>query len=340
MSTLAVVPHISLIPPDASKDVRSRVGKYERWLNSTGRDVLSPALASYRDHLLAQGLKPSTVSGQLSTIRARYRSLLTDNGLRDALRERARVALVSRGEEANQANVKAMVDEVVQRIENGIDPSRCKVAVEIVHTRVDGDYGIRLNRDEGERLLASPGFDTLKGIRDTAILALMLCTGIRERELSNLDVVDLYQEMGGKPCLHIRHGKGNKTRAVPYGPGIWCLSVVEKWMEGANIEEGAVFRGFYKGGRIREGRLSVRAIQYVVNGYPVVVKGSPVTIAPHDLRRTYARRAYDEGMDIVGIQQNLGHADLRTTLKYVGVLDVDVRTPPVLFSPDLQKGKR
>ena len=55
----------------------------------------------------------------------------------------------------------------------------------------------------------------------------------------------------------------------------------------------------------------------------------------HDLRRTYARRCYDEGMDLVGLQQNLGHASQSTTLKYIGVLGADKRRPPALYTFDL-----
>jgi integrase len=40
-------------------------------------------------------------------------------------------------------------------------------------------------------------------------------------------------------------------------------------------------------------------------------------------------------MDVVAIQQNLGHADLSTTLRYIGVLDADKRRPPALYDFNL-----
>ena len=113
---------------------------------------------------------------------------------------------------------------------------------------------------------------------------------------------------------------------------------MDKWREAAGIDQGPVFRGFYKGNRkLRPGRLSVRAVEYIVGAYPVMVDGDMVSVKPHDLRRTYARRLYDAGFDLLAIQQNLGHADVKTTLGYIGTLDAEQRRPPAVFSFDLRR---
>jgi integrase len=123
---------------------------------------------------------------------------------------------------------------------------------------------------------------------------------------------------------------------VPYGDLDWVLAIVDKWLAAAGIPGGAVFRGIWKGGKkLRRGRLSLRAVQYIITSYPVMVDGELVSVRPHDLRRTYARRLYEAGMDLVAIQQNLGHADLATTLGYIGALDVDKRRAPAVYSFDL-----
>jgi integrase len=99
-----------------------------------------------------------------------------------------------------------------------------------------------------------------------------------------------------------------------------------------------VFKGFYKARqKLRPGRLSTRAIQYVLAGYPVMIEGALTTARPHDLRRTYARRLYEAGVDLVAIQQNLGHADIKTTLRYIGALDADRRRAPGVYTFDLGK---
>ena len=99
-----------------------------------------------------------------------------------------------------------------------------------------------------------------------------------------------------------------------------------------------MFRSFYKPKRdgtrrLRPGKLTGRSLQRIVGSYPVMVDGQRTTLHPHDLRRTYARRCYDEKMDILSIRDNLGHVDHQTTLKYIGVQDIDGREPPMLYNP-------
>ncbi|MCJ7625997.1 MAG: hypothetical protein MUO76_21095, partial [Anaerolineaceae bacterium] len=99
-------------------------------------------------------------------------------------------------------------------------------------------------------------------------------------------------------ALHVREGKGAKERLVPYGELDWCLVVVDKWLEAAGISSGPVFRGLYKGGKkLRPGRQSLRAIEYITTAYPIARNGEMVIVRPHDLRRTYARRLYEAGAD-------------------------------------------
>jgi integrase len=125
---------------------------------------------------------------------------------------------------------------------------------------------------------------------------------------------------------------------VPYGELDWVLIIVEAWLDAADITEGPVFRGFYRGNKsLRPGPLSVRAIQYLLARYPIAVNGKLVKVKPHDLRRTYARRLYEAGMAPVEIQQNLGHAGLKTTLGYIGTLDADQRRPPAVYTFDLSR---
>jgi integrase/recombinase XerD len=160
----------------------------------------------------------------------------------------------------------------------------------------------------------------------------MLCTGVREAELCALDTPDLRRRLSGEPALHVRRGKGSKERLIPYGTLIWVLSMVDGWMQNAGITGGAVFRGFYKTGkRVRTSRLTVRSINKILDRYPVLIDGELKTVNPHDLRRTYARRLYEAGMDLLAIRDNLGHADSRTTLKYIGVMDVEKRKPPAIY---------
>lgn len=324
-----------LIPDGASKDRRSRLGNFAAWLKETGRDWFTPDLAAYRDHLLLDH-QPSSTAAYLATVRGRMRGLLKEPAARDEMHRMATAALGKMGQDDSPANRAAMVGELETRLKNALDPERSRVKQETKQDKVDSEHGTRLNREQASALIASPGLDSLIGLRDTAMLALLLCTGVRESELCNLEIRDLRQTVNGELALHVREGKGCKTRAVFYGAGVWCLAVVDVWLEAAGIESGACFRGFYRGGRrLRSGRLTTRSVQTIVGGYPVMVDGVLTRVKPHDCRRTFCRRCYDEHMDLVAIQQNLGHADLSTTLKYIGVLDTEARRPPSLYSFNL-----
>ncbi len=318
----------TLVPGDAGKDARHRLSRYAEWLTGQACPWHKPALAAYRDHLLNAGHTPSTVSAHLSTIRARYADIIRERDLFYALAAQRTDDFVER---------KAIVDESITRIENAIDPRSAPVQLKTVQDQPDTEH-VRLTSAQASALMTAPGVDRLASLRDTAVIALMLCTGIREAELSALDVLDLRQRLGGELALHVRKGKGRKERLIPYGELEWVLAILDRWMAAAGIGSAAVFRGFYKGNRrLRAGRLSVRAIQYLLASYPVMVNGTLIAVKPHDLRRTYARRLYEAGVEPVAIQQNLGHTDLKTTLCYIGELDATARRAPAVYEFDLGK---
>lgn len=330
----ALAKQTRIVPSNATGNTKSRLGQFEKWLAETNRDWTMPDLANYRDFLLSR-LSPNSAKAHLSTIRARYQMLIRDNTTRDALFEYAGNELERLGMQDTIANRKAMADEIITRLENSTHPSHSKVKVETIQDVVDAAH-IRLTFEQAQTLINAPGLIPLKRLRDTAIIALMLSTGIRESELCNLQVCDLRQTVNGVLCLHVRQGKGAKTRAIPYGAMDAVLVVVDKWLEMAGITDGFVFRGFFKDGRtMRQGKLSTRAIQRTLANYPIVVSGKLTTVKPHDLRRTYARLQYESGMDILALSQNLGHAGIETTQNYIGNLAMDARAPKGAFSFDL-----
>jgi site-specific recombinase XerD len=96
----------------------------------------------------------------------------------------------------------------------------------VVGNPVDGVKRPKSNGNEGstpalgdaqaEALLNSPDADTLKGVRDRAILAALLYHGLRREELCLLLVKDIQSREG---ATHFRvSGKGDKIRYVPVHP--------------------------------------------------------------------------------------------------------------------------
>ena len=323
-------PNSIILPTDLSreaKDHRSRLKLYMMWLDDEDMKWYQPDLAAYRDYLKSDGKANSTIAAALSTIRSRYTALLRDRDL----------FFSAMPPDMPFLEQQAMVNEAITRIENAIHPDNARISV-TKHQDIEDSKHLRLTSAQANSLLRQPDVATLPGLRDLAVIALTLCTGIREMEAVNLKVEDLRQSLGGELALRVREGKGNKSRLVPYGELDWCLIVVDRWLKIAGITTGPIFRGFYKGNkRLRQTALTERAILDILNCYPISINGEKRIVKPHDLRRTYARRLYEAGVDVVAIQQNMGHANLKTTLEYIGALDVDKRRARAVYQYDLNQ---
>jgi site-specific recombinase XerD len=228
----------------------------------------------------------------------------------------------------------AITNEFEKRIADRIFADDVFVREISVQDWSDDERGIRLTGQAVNELLAAPGLNTLRGIRDTALLALMVCTGIREHEAVALDVADLRVYLQGVLCLRVRDGKGAKQRLIPYGTLAWCLEYADLWMQNTRIADGALFRGFWgESQSLRNTRITVRQINRILNRYPILINGTTACVKPHDLRRTYARLQFESGMQAEALQQNMGHASYDTTLGYIGTLDAAKRMSKVDLKP-------
>lgn len=260
------------------KDIRTRLRQFIAWQQAHG-PWFQPDLAAYRDHLLARGLSARSAASYLSTIRAAYQRILQRDDITTVLIPHTTTAI--------------SVEAIFEGIRRAIRPE---------HSFVDqtGEIeqpNIRLTVAQVQGLLALPGRDSLQGKRDTAILALLACMGIREDELCTIIVSDLYCETLGTLALRIRLGSRSKERIMPYGKLHWCLSLVETWLDAADISEGPVFRGFYPRGGIRRTPLTTRSVRYIVKQYPIVASdGSVSNVCPEDLRRTASWLKLSNGM--------------------------------------------
>jgi site-specific recombinase XerD len=226
----------------------------------------------------------------------------------------------------------ALMTEFETRLKNDIDAYNAPVTVIKIQDESDTDH-LWLTPSQVATLVLTPGVDTLKGLRDTAMMALMFCTGVRAAELLALDVDDLQVMFGSTLALRVKSGKGAKQRLIPYGAQDWGLTLTQQWLDRAGISSGAVFVGMRKGDNFyfnKEGnhvRLSERSLEYTLRDYPISIDGELRTVTPHDLRRTYARQLYLTGTDLTAIQQNMGHEGQDITLGYIGTLDAQQREP-------------
>ncbi len=309
---------VPLVPEEdkrAKKDLINRTETYAQWLDDNERNWWEPDLSQYRDYLLYRNLAPSTVNAHLATLRSRYRSLLKSSRTRDRL-----YAMTDKRDLPEWRQEK--VDEILQNIRQAIAVHTTRLVVPESET----EY-LRFAKRDLDQLLERIGGHSPIAARDRAIIALMYTTGLRENELCVLKVNDLYHLYNGKPALHVPSGRGCVERLIPYGDLIWGLKYVNEWLEKAEIADGPVFRGFYKGENMRPSGISVRALEYILASYPIEVDGEEVRIRPMDLRRAYTRSLYESDMELAAIRENLGVQDINTVLDYIGPIPDGNRIP-------------
>ena len=195
---------------------------------------------------------------------------------------------------------------------------------------------VRLNQDEIRELLkeAESGaglspkqkqFHQKTRVRDCAILALMLGTGIRVSECVGLNLSDLDLKEQG---IHI-HRKGGKEATVYFSNEVaeylkryleerTTLYTAEASAETGTLEEPALFLS------LRKKRLTVRSVEYLVKKYASVATPKK-KITPHKLRSSYGSALYAKTNDIYLVADILGHNDVNITRKFYAAIEEERR---------------
>ena len=126
---------------------------------------------------------------------------------------------------------------LIQKLPTAFAPSKvCRREV-----RRTGNW---LTREEAQMWLNAPDVKTLKGMRDRAILSVLIGCGLRRAEAAILSVHHIQQREGRWAIVDIV-GKRDKNRTVPMPS--WAKSAIDAWTYSAHIEEGFIFRRVNKG---------------------------------------------------------------------------------------------
>ena len=202
----------------------------------------------------------------------------------------------------------------IEAADNGLIPH--EIANSIARARGVKQRGVRtgnwLTLSQAQELLRCPDLASLKGVRDRAILALLLGCALRRSELAALRFEHLQQRDGRWAIVDII-GKGGRVRTVPVPA--WVKVAIDQWTTASGIGAGPVFRSVLKGGRLGSS-LNEKTVWRVLLEYSTSAGLQP--IAPHDLRRTCAKLCRAAGGDLEQIQFLLGHASIQTTERYLG----------------------
>jgi len=158
--------------------------------------------------------------------------------------------------------------------------------------------------DQVRALLAQPDQGRLAGLRDYAMMLLLLDSGLRISEAVSLRVGQI--DFAGGMILVV--GKGGKERPVFFGPGT-----------GGAMGEYLLVRGNSRpelwlselGEPLRAHRLNVRLKRYAKQAGITGIR-----VSPHTFRHTFATFYLRNGGDVLSLQRIGGWADLAMVRRY------------------------
>ena len=246
-------------------------------------------------------------------------------GFTKATVNRYRAYLVEAGRGAASVNqaLSAIRKLAVEAADNGLlDPQAAAAVGRVKGIRQPGQrVGNWLTKDQAQHLLDTPDTSMLQGLRDRALLAVLLGAGLRRGEAAAL-TFEHVQQRDGRWVIVDLVGKRRRVRSVPIAS--WAKAAVDRWAAAAGLISGRVLRPVNKGGRVEGDGMTPQAIYDVVAGH---VAAAGLVAAAHDLRRTFAKLAHQGGAPLDQIQLSLGHASIQTTERYLGV-DQDLTNAP------------
>ncbi|MBI2013427.1 MAG: tyrosine-type recombinase/integrase [Candidatus Colwellbacteria bacterium] len=169
-----------------------------------------------------------------------------------------------------------------------------------------------------ERLLAAPKGNSLRALRDKAILEVLFSTGLRVAELCNLNR-NLNFDRGE---ITIR-GKGSRLRIVFISDS--AKKAIKVYLESRTDPEEALFVSIAKGKRENIiGRITSRSVERIVEHYTSAA-GIPRRVTPHTLRHQFGTDLLVNGADLRSVQELLGHKNIATTQIYTHLTNKELK---------------
>jgi integrase/recombinase XerC/integrase/recombinase XerD len=281
--------HLDVANGDACSDtLKTYRGNFQAWLTWCGENSVHPGQATvddvkgWRQNLVANGSKPSTIALKLTTIRRFYQSAV-DRGI---LKSNPAV------------NVRA--------------PKERRAVKEQIKY---------LSAGEAELLFrAVPKNSKLKSLRDKAMIGLMALEGLRRVEIVRACVSDIVNDLEGLRLLI--HGKGKERFIYPREDTAWALQeyltargAVERDDHGEPL-----FVQIRKGGTAMA-RISRTGVNKVINHYLQKAGLKREGLSCHALRHTCGALLYQATRDVRAVQETLGHSNIATSASYAHIIE-------------------
>ena len=148
--------------------------------------------------------------------------------------------------------------------------------------------------------------------RDSCIIALGLCTGLRVSAIVNIDIEDIDFHTNVIKVIE----KGKKTREIKFSDNFRNLLIV--WLKDREL----YFDGDPNFGPLfiskKRQRISVDSVQEMIAKYTTHLSKH---ITPHKLRSSAAMNLYTSNVGVLAIADLLGHENITTTQRYINAYE-------------------
>lgn len=159
---------------------------------------------------------------------------------------------------------------------------------------------------------------TSRLLKHRILFAITYDCGLRISEVVNLKIKDVDFD---RNMVHVRQSKHKKDRYVPVSP--LTVKGLKKYINTSNPAE------WLFNGKIRGQQISRAGIRHAFRS---CIKKADIKkdVCIHTLRHSYATHLLEMGLDIVSVKNQLGHADIVTTMMY---LHIAKSNPKAGFAP-------
>lgn len=167
-----------------------------------------------------------------------------------------------------------------------------------------------MSREEVARLI-----DSVENVKHRTIISLLYSSGLRLSEIAALKVSDIDSK-----AMRIRvvQGKGSKDRYTVLSQHI-LLELRAYWL----IYRPTAYLFCAQG---KEKALCVRSVQHLVCKALIALGLKNKNYSVHTLRHSFATHLLEDGTDLHTIKELLGHSNLTTTMQYLHLTDVHLKT--------------
>ena len=262
---------------------------FSAWCQAVDRLALPATSTTVALFLAAQasgGLAPSTLDRRVAAIRLMHVGAKHPSP-HDALEVDEVLRGIRRAWKKPQAQKAPAVDQEIQRLVDAVEPQ------------------------------------TLKGLRDRALLLAGFAGAFRRSELVALDVEHLTSRAEGLSVLigsskTDQEGQGQVVAIARVSDSPYCpVQAVSDWLVAADIPSGAVFRRMHRGDAVGMERLTSQSVALVIKALALKIGLDPARYAGHSLRSGFLTSAARNRASIFKMADQSRHKSLDVLREYV-----------------------